>query len=290
MKMKEVCQAAGLTKKAVEYYEAQGLVSPTVLENGYRAFSAADEARLKQVAVLRGLGLGVEEIRSVLVGGENLAHLAARRALALEWAGERQFLLKNLAAGADWTETAAALERLESKAAVSQRLMRMFPGDYGRFLTAHFARFLDVPIQGPEGQSAFDDMVAFLDGAAPLALPEELETFLTETTALFGPQQMRQVEERIRQTIEHPAEFIAEHREMLEEYAAYRMSEAFCVSPAGRLQAALKEFCASSGYHNVFLPALRRLSPAYDAHCNAMAAADRVLLESFPELGGLEAK
>ena len=38
MFINEVCKECNLTKKAVKYYTEQGLISPTVLENGYRDF------------------------------------------------------------------------------------------------------------------------------------------------------------------------------------------------------------------------------------------------------------
>lgn len=38
MLINEVCRRCGLTKKAVEYYVEQELLTPLVLENGYRDF------------------------------------------------------------------------------------------------------------------------------------------------------------------------------------------------------------------------------------------------------------
>lgn len=38
MLINEVAKLCNLTKKAVEYYTEQGLISPNILENGYRDF------------------------------------------------------------------------------------------------------------------------------------------------------------------------------------------------------------------------------------------------------------
>lgn len=48
MLINAVCKECSVTKKAVEYYIEQGLVSPTVQENGYRDFSEEDIRRLKK--------------------------------------------------------------------------------------------------------------------------------------------------------------------------------------------------------------------------------------------------
>ena len=70
MLVNEVCKECSLTKKAVEYYVEQGLIRPEVTENGYRHFSKADVLKLKRIAVLRGLGFSVPEIRSILVNDD----------------------------------------------------------------------------------------------------------------------------------------------------------------------------------------------------------------------------
>ena len=66
MLIKDVSKITSLTKKAIEYYTEQGLISPVILENGYRDFSKKDVERLKEISVLRKLGISVEEIKEVL--------------------------------------------------------------------------------------------------------------------------------------------------------------------------------------------------------------------------------
>lgn len=63
MLINEVCRRCGLTKKAVEYYVEQELLTPLVLENGYRDFSDEDISLLRKISVLRRLEVPVPEIR-----------------------------------------------------------------------------------------------------------------------------------------------------------------------------------------------------------------------------------
>ncbi|GIP31587.1 MerR family transcriptional regulator [Paenibacillus sp. J2TS4] len=53
MLIHEVCKKCSLTKKAIEYYEKQGLVHPEVGGNGYRNYSDKDLSLLKEISVLR---------------------------------------------------------------------------------------------------------------------------------------------------------------------------------------------------------------------------------------------
>ena len=67
MLINEVYKRCGLTKKAIEYYEEQGLTRPQIMENGYRVFSEDDAIRLNKIAVLRGLGISVSAMSTPLV-------------------------------------------------------------------------------------------------------------------------------------------------------------------------------------------------------------------------------
>jgi len=66
MKIKEVCQQTGLTKKAVRYYEEEGLFCPerrTVNFREYREYTQKDVEELRRIACLRSLSLSIEELR-----------------------------------------------------------------------------------------------------------------------------------------------------------------------------------------------------------------------------------
>lgn len=68
MKIKEVSEKTGLTKKTIRYYEAEGLLSPEKQwQNGreYRNYSEADIQRLAKIAALRRARFSVEEIRHI---------------------------------------------------------------------------------------------------------------------------------------------------------------------------------------------------------------------------------
>ena len=68
MKIKEISELTGLTKKTIRYYEAEGLLNPEKRWlNGreYRDYSQADVAQLEKIAALRRARFSVEEIRQI---------------------------------------------------------------------------------------------------------------------------------------------------------------------------------------------------------------------------------
>lgn len=85
MKIKQVCEATGLTDRAIRYYIEEGLVAPAYTENymGRRAydFTDADVDALNHIATLRKFGFTVEELRRILADpNESVAILAEVRA------------------------------------------------------------------------------------------------------------------------------------------------------------------------------------------------------------------
>ncbi len=84
MKIKQVEELVGITRKNIRFYEEQGLLSPGRAENGYREYNEADIIRLKQIKLLRTLTLPIEEIREVLQGKTSLEISLAKHLHELE--------------------------------------------------------------------------------------------------------------------------------------------------------------------------------------------------------------
>lgn len=69
MKIKEAEQRTGITAKNIRYYEQEGLLSPArCAENGYREYSEDDVQALKQIRLLRELGVSLRHIRLLRSG------------------------------------------------------------------------------------------------------------------------------------------------------------------------------------------------------------------------------
>jgi DNA-binding transcriptional MerR regulator len=61
MHIKDLAQRAGVTVKAVRYYESRGLISPDRAANGYRTYGDADVRIVREVRALLSLGLTAEQ-------------------------------------------------------------------------------------------------------------------------------------------------------------------------------------------------------------------------------------
>ena len=72
MKINEAEQILGITKANIRFYEKEGLLSPGRTEKGYREYTEADIARLKEIVIYRKLGISVQQIADLLDGAISL--------------------------------------------------------------------------------------------------------------------------------------------------------------------------------------------------------------------------
>ena len=114
MKINEVEQLVGITKKNIRFYEEQGLLNPNRnKENGYRDYSEDDVRTLEQIKLLRKLGLPLDEIRMMQAGRSTIADSMRRHQVTLE--REKQNLAQSEALCSRLKEAGGTLKNLDAK-------------------------------------------------------------------------------------------------------------------------------------------------------------------------------
>jgi len=85
MKINEVEAQVGITKKNIRFYEEQGLLSPRRnSENGYRDYGEEEVKVLRQIKLMRKLGVPLEEIRQMQSGARTVGDGMRRHLVTLE--------------------------------------------------------------------------------------------------------------------------------------------------------------------------------------------------------------
>ncbi len=286
MLINEVSKITNLTKKAIEYYTGQDLISPSILDNGYRDFNEDTVELLKKISILRKLGLNTEEIRSVLADETNstLQRLSLQKELSLQKDQAKKAILDQLSSGRSYAEIIKYLDSIDQNATITEKLSEAFPGYYGRYICLHFARFLNEPITTAEQKAAYQDILTFLDNVPPLNFPPELQDYLNENLEQITTEQITGMIKSTRESIENPERFLSENKEILEHYWTYMQSEEYKTSPAYKFSTLLKEFNSSNGYYDIFIPAMKKLSPSYAEYYRQSEIANEKLLAEYPEL------
>lgn len=84
MKINEVEQAIGITKKNIRFYEQEGLLAPSRSANGYRDYSSEDVRTLQQIKLLRRLDVPIGEIKRLQDGSQTLNDCLERQLITLK--------------------------------------------------------------------------------------------------------------------------------------------------------------------------------------------------------------
>ena len=290
MLINELAKSCNITKKAVQYYVEQGLLSPEILENGYREFSEDDVKKLGRIVLYRKLDLSITEIKAVFENVDAINDILHQRTLELEKEKIKQEYLKRIAAGEDIQSLEKAIHTLDADTVIIRRLMAMFPSYYGKYISLNFSRYLTGKVETKDQRKAFEEIIEFFDNAPDLELPEDLKQYLDEYLEFYsgeqGTEQITQILENQKKAYQDIDEFVEKNKEILDTYQQFKKSEEYKQTPGYRLMEIMKEFCQTTGYYDKFIPAMRRLSPLYNEYYEQMLKANERFAEIYPEYIG----
>lgn len=287
MLINDVAKKCNITKKAIQYYTEQGLIFPRVLENGYRDFSEQDANLLRKIVLYRKLGLGIAEIRRVLEDTGEIKSILYQRTLELEQDKVRCEFLRRLESGEDIENMEFEINNINSKSVIIKRLTELFPSYYGKFISLNFSRYLTCKIETEEQMKAFDEIIDFFDNVPDMDIPKDLQEYLDkyleEYSSEQGIEKINLILQGKDKAIWNIDEFVKENRDILDAYTEFKQTDEYKNSPANRLMLLMKQFCETNGYYEVFIPALRKLSPLYNEYYEQMIKANEHFIKMYPE-------
>ncbi|MBT2291406.1 MerR family transcriptional regulator [Paenibacillus albidus] len=288
----ELSKCCKTTKKAISYYEQQGLLDVKYNQSGYRVYNDNDVKVLKEITILRKLGISVAEIKVIMAGEDK--HQALLKVLV-----NKEFLLRQMKAQVDGLAVLLASNEeieqsfdeieqlLDDNMLIKDKLLQSFPGNYGRYLYIHFGKFLEDKIESPEQIAAFNRIMEFLDNLPAMEFPEELEQYVNAVYDSLQESDVQEMDVRMEAALSDFDHYLEAQQNMLEDYLEYRSSEAFRTSPAYRMQHMITEFQHNSGYYDIFIPNLKIVSSAYSQYEEKLRAANEKLLAAYPQMTDL---
>ncbi|WP_342488837.1 MerR family transcriptional regulator [Cytobacillus sp. FSL W7-1323] len=284
MLINEVCKKCPLTKKAIEYYEKQGLVHPKIGENGYRNYSEKNISTLKEISVLRNLGLSISEIKDVFESSNKSLTLSKykylidlKRQRVVEQQKCLELLIENynIDKGIEFINS-----NLNNSFTIKEKLVQSFPGAYGIYLSIHFGQFLNEKIDSVEKEEAFTNIVNFLDN---INITKEIGEYLEELTSYIKQEDLKEMNTNLLNAIDDIDSYIVSNKQSMEEYIKFRNSEEFKSTPVYKMQQLLLDFQQSSGYYEIFITNLKILSRAYLEYSNKLQKANELFIKNYPQ-------
>lgn len=287
MLINEAAKRCNITKKAIQYYVEQGLITPVILENGYKDFSEEDVKRIKQIVLYRRLDLSINEIKKVLANPSEIKSILYQRTLELEQEKAKQELLKKLNTGEDIECLEKEINTIDSKSIIIKKLLELFPSYYGKFISLNFSRYLTGSIETEEQMEAFSQIIEFFDNAPDMDIPKDLQQYLDEYLEFYsgeeGIEKINSIVKGKETAFQNIDEFVKDNKEILDKYMQFKQSEEYKNSPAYKFMELMKEFCQTNGYYDIFIPAMRKLSPLYNQYYEQMLKANEEFEKKYPE-------
>ncbi len=279
MFMNEVMIKTGLTRKAIEYYEEKGFVTPEREENNYRVYSDGDIEVLNKISIFRKLGCSIDEIKSILEdkNQSSLATIIRDKEIKSQLDHARVETLKLLLAESDAGKVKEQLDSIDQQETIYTKLMRAFPGYFGQIFFLSYQPFLGEALEESKVKY-YQEYTEFLDNMPEFAIDEEEKIALEEASKYISNADIEETNKEKIKAIENADDWLDENREMLESYRSFKESEDYRNHPIVRLQERMKEHMEASGYYEIALPLMRQFSPSYDAYYQQLLVADQKFL------------
>ena len=191
MTIKELEERTGLTRANIRFYEAEGLLSPARLPNGYRDYSEGDAETLEKVRLLRRLRLDLDTIRRVQGGQLPLADALTEQERALERdraeAEEaRQVCRRLLDSGADYATLTPAPWLAALDRAPAGPHMAALPADRAETVDHPWVRLLARLLDGAVYGTVWTVLQLFVLGWLPVTGGEENLSRVVGWAAVIG--------------------------------------------------------------------------------------------------------
>lgn len=263
MRIQEVCHQLQLTKKAIYYYEKQGLLHIKKDNNGYRCFTQEDIERLNEIIVYRKWDISILDIRSFI----DLPIAEKRSYLKRIYDDEqkkchiKQEQLKQwLSFIENEEESFANINQQLDYQSLLQALENHIPGIYGYFLICHFEPYLHISMTSLKQKAAYQKILCFLDDFhIKLPLVYRLCYWFQKDHSQFK-QSWDTIDDYKKELLRDENAY-QKMKELCEKNV--KMSKKWWYRLLNYPQRVMKIRLRDAGYYDIFIPAMMELSHDY---------------------------
>ncbi len=238
MKINELTTKLGISRKAILYYESEGLITPSREQNNYRHFDQSEVEKLKVIYKLRLANVPVATIKQYLITEDKSVikdyMVNKQKLLEDELTNTKQLQVEYLES--DYIEPIKAINYIAEN----------INGPLGAYISSHFRYYFekdDVTYQGNE--EVFKQIVQYIESndwsvvnQVLTESPElELSSSISDATYKYVAN-LKHVPDRSKELVQQ----VSEH-----------------VSP-------IKVELEKVNYYTKFIPLIRQLSPSYNLY------------------------
>ena len=271
MQINEVTQQVDLSKRAIKYYEEQGLLTVKKDSNGYRNYTEKNLTTLKEIAVYRKLGINISDIKQLLKSKDTqlLETIYEQKASDLHVQQEQLEALRSYIQDHNVDRIYESVDYQT----IAQALQDMIPGFYGYYFMNHFMPYLQIPITTKEQQIAYENIIQFWDNTTiriPLFMKLMNFIFYRFTPKASMEQMVSRMESQIQQYLNPSEEEYKKLKEQTLRNVKLKNSLFYKYLPVISSQSKFMKQLQKQGYNDIFIPNMIALSPKYKEYHDAL--------------------
>lgn len=195
MKINEVMKETGLTKKAIYYYENEGLIKPQKNpDNNYRIYTDEEVRTLLIINILRRMDVPIKGISDMINNSVHMKDILKEQLICtnrkINILQQQKVFLNDLIIK-DIEDRDLTLETLkvfsykmdrlaESEEHVGKALELIFPGTLGKTFAIFYNNTLNVPLDTQEKVDAWNELIGSLDEMREIDFPEDIKKIVDE--------------------------------------------------------------------------------------------------------------
>lgn len=211
MRINEVMKETRLTKKAIYYYESEGLIRPAKdPSNNYRKYTEDDVRKLIKINILRRLGVPIKPIAEIINQSISLKDILREQLiytnvkineLILNKIIINELIVKDISDNDFSNDTLVNFDhRLDEITNdfgnLGKELERVFPGSMGKFLAIFYHNYLNAPLDTEEKINAWNELLRKLDDVKEIEFPEDIRKLIEEIYVQIYSEEKYSFEER----------------------------------------------------------------------------------------------
>lgn len=271
MQINEVTQQVDLSKRAIKYYEEQGLLTVKKDSNGYRNYTEENLTTLKEIAVYRKLGINISDIKQLLKSKD----IQLLETIYKQKASDLHVQQKQLEALRSYIQDHNVDRIYESVdyQTIAQALQDMIPGFYGYYFMNHFMPYLQIPITTKEQRIAYENIIQFWDNTTiriPFFMKLMNFIFYRFTPKASMEQMVSRMESQIQQYLNPSEEEYKKLKEQTIRNVKLKNSLFYKYHPIFISQRKFMKQLQKQGYNDIFIPNMIALSPKYKEYHDAL--------------------
>lgn len=271
MQINEVTQQVDLSKRAIKYYEEQGLLTVKKDSNGYRNYTEKNLTTLKEIAVYRKLGINISDIKQLLKSKDTqlLETIYEQKASDLHVQQEQLEALRSYIQDHNVDRIYESVDYQT----IAQALQDMIPGFYGYYFMNHFMPYLQIPITTKEQRIAYENIIQFWDNTTiriPFFMKLMNFIFYRFTPKASMEQMVSRMESQIQQYLNPSEEEYKKLKEQTIRNVKLKNSLFYKYHPIFISQRKFMKQLQKQGYNDIFIPNMIALSPKYKEYHDAL--------------------